>query len=112
MDEAAYILKELAYAGLAQNILGLSFYYFRYKSSVVLISAFGPFQIHQFKTNCGGVKIDWGLPRGMQLFTECILCHNILFYTLHIFVDSACKHLTVIAHDLFRPNNNFMSFFE
>ena len=40
----------------------------------MLITAFGPFQIRQFKTNCNGLNIYLGSPN--------LLRHNIvLFYT-------------------------------
>ena len=86
---------------------------------------FGPFEIRQFKTNSSVLKIDWDLP------TECSYLRN-AYYVItyccftHIFVDSACKQLTMAssqAPNLLRPNNslgdltddgvnNFMCLFE
>ena len=43
----------------------------------------GPFEIRQFKTNCSVLKIDWGSPHMVQLFTECVLCHYILLFYTH-----------------------------
>ena len=44
---------------------------------------FGLFELCQFKTNCSVlIKIDWGYPYRVQLFTECVLRHySLLFYT-------------------------------
>ena len=49
----------------------MKFYSFWYDFSVASL------EIRQFKTNYGGLKIDWGSPNGVQLFTECVLRHYI-----------------------------------
>ena len=57
---------------------------FRYDFSRSINFCFGPFEIRQCETNCSGLKIDWGFPHEVQLFTECVLHvrHHIwLFYT-------------------------------
>ena len=67
---------------------------------------FGPVEMREFK-NCSGLKIDWVSPHGVQLFTECVLCHYSLMFYTH-FVDSACKQLTMAlskARNLLRRNN-------
>ena len=50
--------------------------YFRYDFSVA-------FEIRQFKTSCSGLKVDQGSLNEVQLFTECIWRHNIMFCCLH-----------------------------
>ena len=67
------------------------------------INSFGPFKIRQFKTNCSGLKLDWGSTH--RVLTEWVLRHYILLY---IFVDMACKQLTMAASqacNLLRPDN-------
>ena len=69
-------------------------FYIRFFCSINF--CFGPFEIPQFKTNCSVLKIDWDLP------TWCSYLWNtyyiITFGCLtHIFVDLACKQLTVAS---------------
>ena len=77
------LLKELAHAGLAKTkklkTFFFFFFFFTYDFCVALICALALlryFEICQFKTNCSGLKTDWGSPYGVQIFTECVLRHS------------------------------------
>ena len=79
-----YALKGLAHADLAKKrrFFCMNFYCFMCDYYVDMNFCFGPVEIRQFKNNCSGLKIDWGSPPRVQLFTECVLRHYILlFYT-------------------------------
>ena len=71
-------------------IFGMNLYCFRYAFSGALISNLALLKYAVFKSNCGGLKIDWGYPIGVQLFTEFVLCHYILlFYTCFLYTQPA-----------------------
>ena len=83
---------------------------------------FGPFELRQFKSNCSGLKTDWGSPSAAAIYGMRI---TFCCFT-QVSVDSAYKQLTMAlsqARNLLRRNNllgdltddcvnNFMSFFE
>ena len=74
-----------------EKIFRTYFCCFRYDFSVRLIPALALFEIRQFKTNSCGLKIDWGSHHRVQLFTECVLRHYILFFYTRFYTHSACK---------------------
>ena len=61
----------------------MNFYCLGIKKICSINFCFGYFEKRHFKTNCSGLKIDWGSPNRVELFTECALCHYILLFYTH-----------------------------
>ena len=92
-------LKGLAHADLAKKIILHEFLLFYERLLCSINFCFGPVEMRQFKNNCSGLKIDWGSPHGVHLFTECVLRHySLLFYTRFYRLGLACKQLAMASY--------------
>ena len=91
-------LKGLAHADLAKEKLFVVvlheylLFYVRFFCGIHFCIC--PFEIRQFKTNCDGLKIDWGSPHGCNYLWNAYYVITFCCFT-QVFLDSAYKQLTM-----------------
>ena len=77
-----------------------------YNFSAALTSASALLKYANVRQEYGGLKIDWGSPHWYSYLQN---AYYIIFCFTHVFVDMACKQLTMAssqARNLLRPNNS------
>ena len=84
----------------------MNLYCFVYNFSAALTSASAPLKYANVRLKYGCLKIDCRSPHGCSYLQN---AYYIIFCFTNVFVDMACKQLTVAssqACDLLRPNNS------